>query len=421
MNRLLAILFLAINVSASTYYIDATGGSDSNNGTSSGTAWQTLAHATNQTFISGDSILLKRGEVWNETFTIHWNGVILDAYGSGELPIIDCQQTRRYAVLNTTATNTITRNLHLKNGGGSTGALWDSEANGTNTIDGCFLQIHTNDSLVASGVSGCIIVSNCVLTGAGDEAFTLHNTATGIVANCTFTNNRSAINNSGTAMAMTVNDCIFQNNGDGSGGFGDIDALDTGINVFNRCHFNGRLDGVAMAFFKATTSPTTFNYCIFDASHSASVSGQSIGIDGANNFNNCVFYGGSGKGSFSIATTGTLGMTNCIVQDWWRMAIISGSGIVNMDHCITNSITTGTQTVNANKVAGDPLFANAVAGNFNLTAGSPAIRAGLNIGLTTDLDGHGVANPPSIGAYEFIVGPTVSFSGNAAFSGRISQ
>ncbi len=40
--------------------------------------------------------------------------------------------------------------------------------------------------------------------------------------------------------------------------------------------------------------------------------------------------------------------------------------------------------------------------DFHLQAGSPAIGAGINVGLTSDYDGHAINNPPSIGALESV-------------------
>ncbi len=48
------------------YYLDATGGNDSNNGTSPETAWKNLTKANATIFMPGDRILLKAGEVWED-------------------------------------------------------------------------------------------------------------------------------------------------------------------------------------------------------------------------------------------------------------------------------------------------------------------------------------------------------------------
>lgn len=56
----------------------------------------------------------------------------------------------------------------------------------------------------------------------------------------------------------------------------------------------------------------------------------------------------------------------------------------------------------ANGLIADPLFVNAGT-DFHLQAGSPAINAGVNVGLTTDYDGSVVPQGPApdIGAYEY--------------------
>ena len=59
----LALLF-PLTTSAATYYLDADGGSNTNSGTTAGAAWETLAHASAQTFQPGDQILLQRGDTF---------------------------------------------------------------------------------------------------------------------------------------------------------------------------------------------------------------------------------------------------------------------------------------------------------------------------------------------------------------------
>ena len=49
---------------------------------------------------------------------------------------------------------------------------------------------------------------------------------------------------------------------------------------------------------------------------------------------------------------------------------------------------------------GDPLFTSASTKNFTLQSGSPAINAGVNVGLTRDILGNPIVGNPDIGAYE---------------------
>src|ERR1700722_18857597 len=90
------------SASATTYYVSSSGGSDSNAGTSSGTAWQTMGKVNAQAFLPGDTILLRRGDVWNESLAPGTSGaagnpITFDAYGVGAPPNL----TGYYAVPST--------------------------------------------------------------------------------------------------------------------------------------------------------------------------------------------------------------------------------------------------------------------------------------------------------------------------------
>jgi len=76
-----------------TYYINATKGNDNSSGLSAETPWTSLNKINKTAFKSGDRILLKRDEVWNESLIFKSSGdslnpIIIGAYGKGEKPII---------------------------------------------------------------------------------------------------------------------------------------------------------------------------------------------------------------------------------------------------------------------------------------------------------------------------------------------
>ena len=76
------------------YYVDRTGGSDSNGGTAASTAWQSLARIRQARLAPGDFVLLKRGETWGEALQIGASGsdgapITFGVYGTGNLPVID--------------------------------------------------------------------------------------------------------------------------------------------------------------------------------------------------------------------------------------------------------------------------------------------------------------------------------------------
>ncbi len=89
--------FLAFTnvANAATYCVDATGGLDTNTGTSvNGTCsdsspWQTIAKVNTFSFSSGDYILFKRGEVWREQLTKTETGINIGVFGVGNKPLID--------------------------------------------------------------------------------------------------------------------------------------------------------------------------------------------------------------------------------------------------------------------------------------------------------------------------------------------
>jgi len=79
--------------SATTYYVSSTSGSDANSGTSSASPWQTLAKVNAQTLAPGDSVLLRRGDSWNESLIPSSSGtsankISFDAYGAGAPPTL---------------------------------------------------------------------------------------------------------------------------------------------------------------------------------------------------------------------------------------------------------------------------------------------------------------------------------------------
>ena len=84
----------AASVEAATYYIDSVNGSDSAVGTSTTTAWQTLAKVNATTFNPGDSILFHTGQSWAGQLHPLGSGtstspIVISNYGGGAKPIID--------------------------------------------------------------------------------------------------------------------------------------------------------------------------------------------------------------------------------------------------------------------------------------------------------------------------------------------
>jgi len=79
--------------SGNSYYVDSSGGNDSNDGTSASSPWRTIAKVNATSFSPGDHILFKRGVTWRKLLAISSSGdsgnpIVIDAYGSGAAPSI---------------------------------------------------------------------------------------------------------------------------------------------------------------------------------------------------------------------------------------------------------------------------------------------------------------------------------------------
>ncbi len=391
------ILSLLCTLSAfgsTTYYVDATGGSDGNNGTSTGTPWKTLARLTNS-FSPGDFILLKRGESWNELLTPPTDGtsvspITFGAYSTGLLPTLNAQGVRTFCVDLQSRSNIVVDSIKFINA--TSIGIVISRSN--NVVQNCIAS-NCYSAILVNGNSS-VMVSNCVISGCTNEALGLHDVTYMEVHNCTLTNNVQGINDSVSSGRLLVYDTYFSNTTD------DLYTTEFLSVYATRCRF---VTSATVSHCINLNNGDSISYCIIDMTAVPGYTGLIFNLQNAGSIsaNNCVFYGGTGAaaGQFYVPTGHTMTFTNCIFTNIWKLANIDIGGACTMDHCMTNTITLGTLSANTSKVAGPPLFTSASTGDFTLQAGSPAIDAGVYIGITTDLAGNPVQNPPDIGAFEF--------------------
>ncbi|MBN1543094.1 right-handed parallel beta-helix repeat-containing protein [candidate division KSB1 bacterium] len=88
-----AILCFWASAQATTYYLDATGGTDTNLGRSPDAAWKSAEKISNRIFAPGDSIRFKRGEVFRGSVYLTASGtpgkpIVIAAYGTGDKPVL---------------------------------------------------------------------------------------------------------------------------------------------------------------------------------------------------------------------------------------------------------------------------------------------------------------------------------------------
>ncbi len=98
-----------------------------------------------------------------------------------------------------------------------------------------------------------------------------------------------------------------------------------------------------------------------------------------------------------VLNSGSLHMTDTIVSNYAvGISVTTGAAFENYNLFYGNTITSvGSVTHGAGSRSGqNPLFVNSVAGDYHLTAGSPAIDHGVIAGITVDFDG----DPRPLGA-----------------------
>ncbi|MEM2111472.1 MAG: hypothetical protein QXX08_06305, partial [Candidatus Bathyarchaeia archaeon] len=204
MALFLFLIFFSIlpsSAQAATYYIDATHGLDTNDGTSPDTAWQTLSKASAPPVTSGDTIYLKRGETWTGTTLTPATGTTIDAYGSGNKPIIDGNSAVARAI-NVVANNVSVSNIMVK---GATSSMVFVGASGITLND-----IESTGNPIAFRInSGTAILNRVISTSASNAAFLFENSSvvtvnTAISTTTTTGSGFRAINSSN----VTCNDCI---------------------------------------------------------------------------------------------------------------------------------------------------------------------------------------------------------------------
>jgi hypothetical protein len=107
---------LRANAAPTTYYVDCVAGNDNFAGTSPTTAWKSLIKANLAPLAPGKQLLFKRGCVWTGRLNANWNGtpanpILIGAYGSGELPIVQ-DDPIRFSNVFITGSYQVVENLH---------------------------------------------------------------------------------------------------------------------------------------------------------------------------------------------------------------------------------------------------------------------------------------------------------------------
>ena len=218
-----------------TYYVAPTG-NDRNTGISINTPWRTLAKVNRSSFRPGDQILLQRGSLWRETLLVPSSGVAgqpitIDAYGSGDAPVIDGadqagRPVRKIGIQLTNRQYVVIQNLTIQNASSRNIQITNKGTDGYNE-----LRHLTVRNAVYPGIdltdTGHNLIDSCEIAGNGREGILVDFTRDmpGLGFN-TFSNNQihdnvmPGINLIGSGSAQrtvhnSIHDNVIYGNGDG--------------------------------------------------------------------------------------------------------------------------------------------------------------------------------------------------------------
>jgi len=420
MKRLLVALLLVPGwASAATYYVDCNANGDAGAGTGTGAAvaWKTIGKVNGSSFSAGDSVLFNKGCTWGETlYTTNsgsaGNPITYGAYGTGVAPIIDGGTARAIIVgINhsyvTFEDLRLTRSTYVgfwvnDGGDGST-----AKSNSI-TIQDCVIDTMQVGVLIYG--DNWTIARNTfhTLQGQGIETrdWTGKHSANFLIEHNVFRDQTDGIADEGGIM---IDGDTFMTNADYSSGI-------IRYNLFERLHGRG-VDVVSGA--------TQVYYNVFmDIQDGAGGSGVAIELNGTGLacYNNSIYnvqnigvmvnengpdpavqaivknnIVSAATANHLIWITNNAGLTPTIDNNVY---LSGGTKFYwkGTDYTFTNWKTqSGGDAASAEA---DPLFLSS--SDFRLQSGSPAINAGVGVGLTSDRSGTWVRGLPDIGAYEYL-------------------
>lgn len=224
--RILLILLLLVTPCYATDYYVKNGGDDSKNGLSDANAWATLDKVSN-TASDGDTVYLKRGSTFTELFYTP-KSFTIDAYGTGDLPIIDGENARDNCISASSDVELTISNIKLINS-------LNNALNISNTVlkaDEIEIENAGNNCISApSGSDGYIknsSLSKCTNNGIytdGASSYSFDNIKIFVV-----TDNDGITLHDGTGSANTIKNCEIEDIGENNI---DVQSGYTGTTIRN--------------------------------------------------------------------------------------------------------------------------------------------------------------------------------------------
>ena len=365
-------------------HVAADSGSDLNDGLSWDTPFKTLQAAIDAS-CPGMRISVTNGTYAPITGTLN-KAIRIESVNGAGVTVIDGNSTMRCALLGTGTSDratvlsgfTLTNGyVNGENGGGvKYGTLEDCVITGCRSV-GTIAVFGGGSS--DTDASRCMYLGNSTRNNGG-AAYR------GLLKDCTFANNSSEIWGGGTGWA-TASNCVYYGN--------SANAYDGGAVCSGTLYNCVVTNNTAARTAGGTTGATLYN-CLVAQNRASSACGGVMGGSAYNCTicNNTAPYFGGVQNNTNY---------NCII--WGNVESQQTSNYANVSNSICYATcTTPLQANDPQNISSDPLFVDAMAGNYHLATNSPCVDTGVNrpaIGAV-DLDGNvRVSNRRvDMGAYE---------------------
>jgi chitodextrinase len=383
-----------------TYYVDSVGGSDAGAGSSPTSAWKTLANVNGGQLVPGDTVLLKRGGVWNGSLKVTASGtsaspITVGSYGSGELPVVGGAGVSTCVVVS--GSYVLVRELHADN------CSWAGvEISGN--------QVRLERSLLSRNVVGVDVKAGSVGAAVVDNDIVDNNKMSVLTA--------SPTNDDSGAFGVLLNGDdaeIAFNRISGSDAFSyDYGRDGAAVEVYggrnNTVHHNQAFENHDFTELgNPRSQDNTFAYNLVRSTLQTSsfliTRGglTSLGpVLRTHVYNNTVYLTGSSSQGFvcySGCSADVLTMRNNVIEAVWKVGYADAPFDENND-LFSGGVLQFTK--GASSIVANPQFVDPAAQDFHLQAGSAAVDRGVAEGYTFDLDrsavpkdgnGDGIAMP----------------------------
>ncbi|MEE9349901.1 MAG: right-handed parallel beta-helix repeat-containing protein [Flavobacteriaceae bacterium] len=461
---LLLFILFQFSANATVYYVSNTG-NDSNLGTTINQAWLTINKVNSITFSPGDEILFNRGDTWNERLIIGDSGtdtqrIYYGAFGTGTKPTIDVQNNETSVIVSYHSYITI-ENLILKNS--TNNALGFAVTGGCYGITVIGVEIFNagNNALSISKGGSDILIQDVSVYNASNNGIYLNGSPANhlsnvIVENCyvsgTGANDGIVVHEDGNGGTAGSNFIIRNNYAELCAEQGFDITTGSNIHLYNNISKNNVQGGILIGHsannitverHTSIDEPTTntsaainiggtvpnvvVKYSVIKGNgyHLLRVTGSNVEI-----YNNVFVYNGGGAiidfGNDLENLTFKNNIVTTLMDGMGRIRFLGANRPANHPSfdfnnniyyapngvTIYNASTTSNYTFSnfqttfsqgANSLETDPLFIDRVNEDFHLTQNSPAIDAGIDLGLNQDFDGSVVPFGVNydIGAFEY--------------------